>query len=82
VPDPPRRAQRVLYSSCTTDASGICTALGIAPGDYRVFAFPEGRNIDLRNARELAGIEDPGTPFTIGEGEKRKIEVNPIPDDK
>jgi hypothetical protein len=82
VPDPPRHPQRALYSSCTTDAGGICAALGIAPGDYRVFAFPESRNIDLRNARELARIEDSGRPFKSGEGEKRSIEVNPIPDDQ
>ena len=82
VPDPPRRMQTALYSNCVTDASGTCTMLGIAPGAYRVFAFPQNRMVDFRLRDEIDDIEDSGTPFTIAEGEKRQLEINPIADGK
>jgi protocatechuate 3,4-dioxygenase beta subunit len=82
VPDPPRRMQRASYSDCTTDATGTCTMIGIAPGAYHVFTFPPDQGIDFRNADEIANIDDSGTPFTIEEGEKRQLDVKLITDDK
>ncbi len=45
LPDAPRRQQAALFGECRTKADGTCKILGITPGEYHVFAFPE-RNGD------------------------------------
>ncbi len=39
VPDPPKRELSHLYKSATTDQSGKFSLAGIAPGDYKLFAW-------------------------------------------
>jgi hypothetical protein len=49
LPDPPRREQTALYGTCMTDASGVCTLRGIAPGEYHVLAVSKDEGIDFRD---------------------------------
>jgi hypothetical protein len=82
VPDPPGRAQMALYSDCKTDATGMCELLGVAPGSYHAFAFAEVRQIDFRDPAAATDIEDSGKAINIAEGERRDVELTPVPEDK
>ena len=39
VPDTARRTRRDLFQTAVSDASGRVNLTGIAPGDYKVFAW-------------------------------------------
>jgi hypothetical protein len=39
APEPPRRANALLYKRTTTDGAGNFTFTGVTPGDYQVLAF-------------------------------------------
>jgi len=49
LPDEPRREQAALYGNCITDARGVCTLRGIAPGEYRALAVSKDLGIDFRD---------------------------------
>jgi Carboxypeptidase regulatory-like domain len=79
VPDPPRRGQRIFYSDCRTSAEGTCTVLGVAPGKYHAFALLEDRQVDFRDPAAAAEIEDSGKAVEIFGGERKTVELTPVP---
>lgn len=81
VPDAPRRAQMALYGECKTDASGTCSLVGMAPGNYRAFAFADERQIDFRDSVATTDIEDLGKAINIAEGDHQAVELIPVPED-
>jgi hypothetical protein len=70
MPDPPRRMQVALHGQCRTDAGGSCTIEGVTPGEYQ--AFVTDGEFDLRDVPD-----SPGKPVKIGEGERKKVELEP-----
>lgn len=81
VPDPPRRGHMALYSDCKTSAEGTCTVLGVAPGKYHAFAFTDDRPVDFRDAPPAAPIEDSGKPVEIVPGDRKTVELTPVPEE-
>jgi hypothetical protein len=81
VPDALRRAQMALYGECKTDASGACSLVGMAPGNYRAFAFADERQIDFRDPVATTDIEDLGKAINIAEGDHQAVELIPVPED-
>ena len=79
VPDPGRRENFDLYHIAATDASGHVHLDGIAPGDYRVFAWEEVENGAWQNSDFLRMYEDRGTPVHIDEGASGSVVVRVIP---
>jgi len=82
VPDPPRRGQKTFYADCRTGADGTCTALGVAPGKYHAFAFLDDRYVDFRDAAAAAEIEDSGKAVEIAAGDRKALELTPVPQEK
>jgi hypothetical protein len=79
VPDPPKRSHMALYGECGADASGTCTIEGIAPGEYRLFAFAQERRLDFRDPASLAEIEKHGKAVKIAEGERQQASLTVLP---
>jgi hypothetical protein len=82
VPDPPRRGQMALYADCKTDAQGVCTLQGVAPGTYHAFALTDDAPVDFRDPAAAKEIEDFGAGLNIAEGERTSIRLALVPAEK
>lgn len=76
LPDVPRRNQRALYSGCRTDATGACSMLGAAPGEYHAFAIA---TIDTSDPDALKDIEKYGKSVMVSTGERQELQLELIP---
>ena len=79
VPDPPRRQRFDLYYPSGSDTSGRLHLDGIAPGDYRLFAWQDVPADAWQDPDFLRLYEDRGRPMHIGEGSREKVELRLIP---
>jgi 5-hydroxyisourate hydrolase-like protein (transthyretin family) len=75
VPDLGLRHRRELYRSTSSDISGQFRIQGIAPGNYRVFAWEAVERDIWMNPDFIRAIEDRGVPVVIREGEEAGAEV-------
>ena len=82
LPDPPRREQMALYGTCMTDARGICTLRGVAPGDYHAFAFPKEAGLDFRDPDSTKDLEKQAKAVKVAEGDRQRVEVEVARDDQ
>ena len=79
VPDAARRNRRDLYLRAPTRADGTFSLAGIAPGDYRLFAF---ENLNLRtlfNPTLLQAYEAKGESVHFDEGHSESVRLQVIP---
>jgi hypothetical protein len=67
VPDERRREQTHLFKTATADQYGKFTLRGIAPGEYKLFAFEELDSGALQNPQFLKEFEQLGEAVTIRE---------------
>jgi protocatechuate 3,4-dioxygenase beta subunit len=75
-----RRIQTASYKVSSSGEDGRFTFTGIAPGDYRIFAWeqmPEDQN--YMDPGFLKTVEDKGQPVTIHEGDRPDLQVIAIP---
>lgn len=75
VPAQKRRANPTFYKWTTTDAQGKFTLQGIAPGDYKLFAWDDVDNGAWQDAEFLAPFEERGTKVAVTEGTTLAVEV-------
>jgi hypothetical protein len=68
VPDLNERTRVDLYHSGSSDASGRFRFDGLAPGDYKLFAWEEVESEAWTDTEFLRSQEDQGTPVRIIEG--------------
>jgi len=73
------RSRRELYRTAITDASGHFTIASVTPGEYEAFAWEELEPFSYFDADAIRKFESQGTPFSIGEAAKAKVEVKIIP---
>src|SRR6185369_11495171 len=78
VPDPPRRQRFDLYYVAGSDPNGRLHLDGIAPGDYRVFAWDDVPGDAWQDADFIRSYEDRGKPVHITEGGNENIELRMI----
>jgi len=78
VPDPPRRQRFDLYYVAGSDPNGRLHLDGIAPGDYRVFAWDDVPGDAWQDADFIRSYEDRGKPAHITEGGNENIELRMI----
>jgi protocatechuate 3,4-dioxygenase beta subunit len=78
VPDPPRRQRFDLYYVAGSDPNGHLHMDGIAPGDYRVFAWDDVPGDAWQDADFIRSYEHLGKPAHITEGGKENIELRMI----
>ena len=82
VPDAPRRGQMVLQGRCITDARGACSARGVAPGDYHVFAFAKEPGLDFRDPESTMPFEERAKAVSVAEGGHYSVELEAATDDQ
>jgi hypothetical protein len=79
VPDATRRNRFDLYRTASTDATGHFHLEGIAPGDYRVFAWEDIENGAWQDPDFLRQFEDRSKSARINESGTSNIELRVIP---
>lgn len=79
VPDPPHRSERRLFKSTTTDQNGHFTLPGLAPGDYKVFAFEKIESGAYTSPDFLQPYENSGESVHVTEGSHNTVQVDLIP---
>jgi hypothetical protein len=75
----PSRERYDLYRVASTDASGHVRIDGVAPGEYKVFAWDDVKPGAWQYPDFLRLHEDRGTPVRIREGSAEKIDLRLIP---
>jgi hypothetical protein len=79
VPETPRRSNRALYVVSSSDASGRFTLRGVAPGDYKIFAWESIPAYAHVNAAFMGKHEDRGKVVHVGQGGTVSAELTVIP---
>jgi protocatechuate 3,4-dioxygenase beta subunit len=78
VPEPRRRAHGRLFKDATTDGGGRISLTGIAPGDYKLFAWEDVEEEAYRDPEYLRAYEDRGEKISFEEGETKRALLKPI----
>ena len=79
VPDPPHRGEHRLFKSTTTDQNGHFTLQGLAPGDYKVFAWEKIEAGAYTSLEFLQPYENQGESVHLTEGSRNTAQVDLIP---
>jgi len=80
IPPQGRRQNVGLYKSVSSDADGHFTMRGIAPGDYKLFAWAAVQPGAFQNAEFLAQYEDRGRTIHVMAGTRSTELLNLITD--
>jgi hypothetical protein len=78
VPQPPRRKNVLLYQVTNPDAAGHFRFTGVAPGQYKIFAWESVPTNAWENAEFMAPFEGSGRPISITGGDVANITVDLI----
>jgi hypothetical protein len=79
VPDPRRRERSLWYRTATTDQFGRFAMKGLAPGDYKLFAWEEIEQGAYQDPDFIRPLEKKGFEIRLGEGESKTAELKVIP---
>ena len=82
LPDEPRREQAALYGNCITDARGVCTLRGIAPGEYHALAVSKDLGIDFRDPNITREFEKQAKAVKVAEADLQSVEIEVVRDDQ
>ena len=78
VPESSRRKNVLLYQVTNPDAAGHFTFTGVAPGQYKIFAWESVPINAWENAEFMAPFEGLGRPISIAGGDVANITVDLI----
>jgi hypothetical protein len=76
---PNARHRTELYKTATTDQSGRFAMRGLAPGDYKLFAWEALENYGYFDPDVIRRVEALGKPVQVGESSKLAVEGKVIP---
>jgi hypothetical protein len=79
IPSEPRRQNRTLYRTATSDASGRYTIGGVTPGLYKLFAWPNIPSGAYFNSRFLDPYEEKGKTVNVGASSTMTVDLSAIP---
>jgi hypothetical protein len=83
APEGRRREQRSFFKMANTDAQGHFTIKGIAPGDYKLFAWTQIDDPDYQDPEFLKPYENQGEAVTVRESSRESVQLKLIePDTK
>ncbi|MBI4165000.1 MAG: carboxypeptidase regulatory-like domain-containing protein [Acidobacteria bacterium] len=82
VPETDRRGMPHLFKTTTTDQYGRFSIRGVAPGEYKAFAWQKLQSGAYQDPDFLRRYEDAGKPVSVGEGAKLVIQLRLILTDK
>lgn len=77
LPDPERPAQSYLRKTAQADQNGRFAITGVAPGEYKVYAWAEPQYELLRDPEAVKPFAKEAVSLTVGEGavERTELEV-------
>lgn len=78
VPDPSRRHRHDLYKTAVTDPAGRVHLQGIAPGQYKAFAWSEIEADSWQDPAVMRTFENRGQAVRFDEGAKQSIKLTLI----
>jgi hypothetical protein len=78
IPDG-NRSRTDLYKTATTDQAGRFTVRGVAPGDYKLFAWEALENNGYFDPEVMRRSETFGRPVRVAESSKQVVEGKIIP---
>ena len=79
VPEEKRRERRELFKTATTDQYGRFALRGLAPGDYKLYAWEEIEPGAHQDSEFLKAYEKLGHEVTVEEGSRLSAELKLIP---
>jgi hypothetical protein len=79
VPDGPSRRRGDLYKSTVTDGKGGFRITGVAPGDYKIFAWEEADDGAWRSPEYLRQDESRGKPVRVSALRTENVSVVVVP---
>jgi hypothetical protein len=79
VPDLIRRKEARLYKETTTDQYGAFKIGGIAPGDYKVFAWDGAQDVTYRDPEFIKSVDGQGTDADVEENSGSTVKLKAIP---
>jgi hypothetical protein len=80
VPVPSLRGNAMRYSRVLGDAMGKFTIRGVAPGEYKAFAWGGiPGSVAYQNAEFLAPFESKGIVVTILAGSSQTVQLTALP---
>jgi len=79
VPESKRFENRALFASASTDASGKFVLRGVAPGDYRLFAWENAPANAYQNSSFIRKYEGNAKIVHLGQGTTVHTELTVIP---
>ena len=68
IPPDPKRLNRALYKTGTSDSTGRFSIKGVAPGNYKVFAWLGIKGGEFYNSRFLSKYEFSGKSINVTQG--------------
>lgn len=80
APEARLRGREDRYCKTASDQSGRFTLRGIAPGEYTLFAWESLDGEAYLNPDFLKSYEGQGSALRVGEGERKSVQVQGIPD--
>jgi len=78
VPESDRRKEERLYKSTTTDQNGQFSVRGMAPGDYKLFAWEAIEEGAYQDPDFLRPYEERGKPIHVDEGSRLNSQLQLI----
>jgi hypothetical protein len=78
VPDAPRRERLMLFKTTTADTMGHFSITGIAPGEYKLFAWEQIEESAYQDPEFLKPYESQGQAITIREGSRENAQLKVI----
>jgi hypothetical protein len=79
VPSEPRRQNKMFFKAAKADVKGQFTIAGIAPGDYKLFAWEKVPGDAFLNSRYLSQYESAGISITVSSGSTTTKDLIVIP---
>jgi hypothetical protein len=79
VPDLRLRQQAEFFKTATSDGSGRFRIQGIAPGNYKLFAWEQIENGAWQDPEFLRNFEDRGKSIDVREGSNENIQLTVFP---
>jgi hypothetical protein len=77
IPDS-QRDRRELYKTAITDQNGKVSLRGLAPGEYRLFAWEDLEPFSYFDAEVLRQYEQQGKPVHVRESAKEQVDMKII----
>jgi hypothetical protein len=78
VPDDPRRERLMLFKTTVTDTTGHFSITGVAPGEYKLFAWEQIEEGAYQDPEFLKPYENQGQAVTIREGSRETAQLKVI----